>query len=160
MSIFTPTNQVKLTNVAVVRLKKAGKRFEIACYKNKVMSWRNKVWVSNLVLPILTSPFLVNYGQFFFLPRIHHWIFYLFIYQRKRYWWSPSNPHSFHKCIQGASSQKRGLNASIWNSWAIRNLFTGSENFTVFIVYFYSIFSPFQQLERTLSFSQQGVVEE
>ncbi|CAH3181840.1 unnamed protein product [Porites evermanni] len=43
MSIFTPTNQVKLTNVAVVRLKKAGKRFEIACYKNKVMSWRNKV---------------------------------------------------------------------------------------------------------------------
>jgi len=34
---------VKLTNVAVVRLKKAGKRFEIACYKNKVMSWRNKV---------------------------------------------------------------------------------------------------------------------
>ncbi|XP_031558266.1 ribosome maturation protein SBDS-like [Actinia tenebrosa] len=43
MSIFTPTNQVKLTNVAVVRLKKCGKRFEIACYKNKVMSWRNKV---------------------------------------------------------------------------------------------------------------------
>lgn len=43
MSIFTPTNQVKLTNVAVVRLKKSGKRFEIACYKNKVMSWRNKV---------------------------------------------------------------------------------------------------------------------
>lgn len=42
-AIFTPTNQVKLTNVAVVRLKKAGKRFEIACYKNKVMSWRNKV---------------------------------------------------------------------------------------------------------------------
>ena len=43
MSIFTPTNQVKLTNVAVVRLKRKGKRFEIACYKNKVMSWRNKV---------------------------------------------------------------------------------------------------------------------
>jgi len=42
MSIFTPTNQVRLTNVAVVRMKKAGKRFEIACYKNKVMSWRNK----------------------------------------------------------------------------------------------------------------------
>ncbi|XP_020914822.1 ribosome maturation protein SBDS-like [Exaiptasia diaphana] len=43
MSIFTPTNQVKLTNVAVVRLKSCGKRFEIACYKNKVMSWRNNV---------------------------------------------------------------------------------------------------------------------
>uniref|UniRef100_A0A9J7XRJ6 SBDS ribosome maturation factor n=1 Tax=Cyprinus carpio carpio TaxID=630221 RepID=A0A9J7XRJ6_CYPCA len=41
MSIFTPTNQIRLTNVAVVRMKKAGKRFEIACYKNKVMSWRS-----------------------------------------------------------------------------------------------------------------------
>lgn len=41
MSIFTPTNQIRLTNVAVVRMKKGGKRFEIACYKNKVMSWRS-----------------------------------------------------------------------------------------------------------------------
>jgi len=41
--IFTPTNQIRLTNVAVVRMKKGGKRFEIACYKNKVISWRNKV---------------------------------------------------------------------------------------------------------------------
>ncbi|ODM97696.1 Ribosome maturation protein SBDS [Orchesella cincta] len=41
--IFTPTNQIRLTNVAIVRLKKGGKRFEIACYKNKVISWRNKV---------------------------------------------------------------------------------------------------------------------
>lgn len=41
--IFTPTNQIRLTNVAVVRIKKGGKRFEIACYKNKVVSWRNKV---------------------------------------------------------------------------------------------------------------------
>ena len=38
--INTPTNQKLLTNVAVVRMKKAGKRFEIACYKNKVVSWR------------------------------------------------------------------------------------------------------------------------
>ena len=29
-----------MTNIAVVRLKKAGKRFEIACYKNKVLDWR------------------------------------------------------------------------------------------------------------------------
>ncbi|XP_022255321.1 ribosome maturation protein SBDS-like [Limulus polyphemus] len=43
MSIFTPTNQIRLTNVAVVRMKKGGKRFEIACYKNKVLSWRNNV---------------------------------------------------------------------------------------------------------------------
>lgn len=41
--IFTPTNQIRLTNVAIVRLKKGGKRFEIACYRNKVLSWRNKV---------------------------------------------------------------------------------------------------------------------
>lgn len=41
--IFTPTNQIRLTNIAVVRVKKGGKRFEIACYKNKVLSWRQKV---------------------------------------------------------------------------------------------------------------------
>lgn len=42
--IFTPTNQIRLTNVAVVRMKKGGKRFEIACYKNKVVSWRNGMY--------------------------------------------------------------------------------------------------------------------
>ncbi|EME27179.1 transcription factor isoform 2 [Galdieria sulphuraria] len=36
-----PVTQVRLTNVVVVRLKKHGKRFEIACYRNKVLSWRN-----------------------------------------------------------------------------------------------------------------------
>ncbi|KAF8357305.1 sbds-1 [Pristionchus pacificus] len=41
-NIKTPTNQKLLTNVAVVRLKKCGNRFEIACYKNKVVNWRNK----------------------------------------------------------------------------------------------------------------------
>uniref|UniRef100_A0AC35TQT7 Ribosome maturation protein SBDS n=1 Tax=Rhabditophanes sp. KR3021 TaxID=114890 RepID=A0AC35TQT7_9BILA len=41
--IQTPANQKLLTNVAVVRMKKCGKRFEIACYKNKVVNWRNKV---------------------------------------------------------------------------------------------------------------------
>lgn len=41
--IFTPTNQIRLTNVAVVRMKKDGKRFEIACYKNKVISWRKNI---------------------------------------------------------------------------------------------------------------------
>ena len=43
MSGFTPINQVRLTNVALVRLKRGGKRFEIACYKNKVVNWRNGV---------------------------------------------------------------------------------------------------------------------
>jgi len=42
-NIKTPTNQKLLTNVAVVRMKKCGKRFEIACYKNKVLSWREGV---------------------------------------------------------------------------------------------------------------------
>ncbi|CAG8563148.1 3815_t:CDS:10, partial [Acaulospora morrowiae] len=36
-------NQIKLTNVSIVRLRKGGKRFEIACYKNKVLEWRNGV---------------------------------------------------------------------------------------------------------------------
>lgn len=41
MPIQQPANQIKLTNVSIVRLKKAGKRFEIACYKNKVLDWRS-----------------------------------------------------------------------------------------------------------------------
>lgn len=44
MSLMTlPINQVRLTNVAYVRLVKKGKRFEIACYRNKVVNWRNKI---------------------------------------------------------------------------------------------------------------------
>ena len=43
MSGFTPINQKRHTNIAIVRLKRAGKRFEIACYKNKVVNWRNGV---------------------------------------------------------------------------------------------------------------------
>ena len=43
MTIFTPINQVKLTNVSVVRLKKQGKRFEVACYKNKILDWKNNL---------------------------------------------------------------------------------------------------------------------
>ena len=44
--ITTPSNQARLTNVAVVRLKRGGKRFEIACYPNKVKSWREGMYVS------------------------------------------------------------------------------------------------------------------
>lgn len=43
MVINQPSNLIKLTNVSVVRLKKEGKRFEIACYKNKVVEWRNGI---------------------------------------------------------------------------------------------------------------------
>lgn len=35
-----PIGQKRLTNIALVRVKKYGLRFEVACYKNKVMSWR------------------------------------------------------------------------------------------------------------------------
>jgi len=42
-SLFTPVNQIRLTNVAIVRLKKGGKRFEIACYPNKVQQYRDKI---------------------------------------------------------------------------------------------------------------------
>lgn len=41
--ISQPSNQIKLTNVALVRLKKGKKRFELACYKNKVLEWRSGI---------------------------------------------------------------------------------------------------------------------
>ena len=37
-----PVGQKLLTNIAVVRLKKQNKKFELACYRNKVTDWRNK----------------------------------------------------------------------------------------------------------------------
>ncbi|KAI8975579.1 SBDS protein C-terminal domain-containing protein [Mycotypha africana] len=43
MVIKQPNTQIKLTNVSIVRLRKGGKRFELACYKNKVMEWRSNV---------------------------------------------------------------------------------------------------------------------
>lgn len=42
-TLVQPIGQKRLTNVAVVRLKKHGMRYEIACYKNKVLSWRSGV---------------------------------------------------------------------------------------------------------------------
>ena len=38
--INQPVGQIRLTNVAVVRMNKGGKRFEIACYRNKVVNYR------------------------------------------------------------------------------------------------------------------------
>lgn len=38
--------QKRLTNVAVVRMKKAGQRFEVACYRNKVQDWRSGMCVA------------------------------------------------------------------------------------------------------------------
>ncbi|CDO94937.1 unnamed protein product [Kluyveromyces dobzhanskii CBS 2104] len=41
--INQPSGQIKLTNVSMVKLKKAKKRFEVACYQNKVQDYRNGV---------------------------------------------------------------------------------------------------------------------
>ncbi|KAK3116762.1 hypothetical protein LTR53_002528 [Teratosphaeriaceae sp. CCFEE 6253] len=38
--INQPSNQIRLTNVSLVRMKKGKKRYEIACYKNTVTSFR------------------------------------------------------------------------------------------------------------------------
>ncbi|KAH8728157.1 SBDS protein C-terminal domain-containing protein [Phaeosphaeriaceae sp. PMI808] len=43
VGINQPSNQIKLTNVSLVRIKKGKKRFEIACYKNKVLEYRNRI---------------------------------------------------------------------------------------------------------------------
>lgn len=41
--MFLPTNQVRLTNVAVVRMQRHGKRFEVACYRNKILNYRQGI---------------------------------------------------------------------------------------------------------------------
>lgn len=60
--IKTPTNQKLLTNVAIVRIKKCGKRFEIACYKNKVLNWRNKT-EKNIDEVLQTQNIFVNVAK-------------------------------------------------------------------------------------------------
>lgn len=43
MALKQPVGQKRLTNIAIVRYKAKGKRFEIACYKNKVLNWREGI---------------------------------------------------------------------------------------------------------------------
>lgn len=43
MQIATPVNQVRLTNVTVVRMNHHGFRFEVACYKNKILNYRQGI---------------------------------------------------------------------------------------------------------------------
>ncbi|GMI30532.1 hypothetical protein TrRE_jg79, partial [Triparma retinervis] len=45
-AIKTPTNQVRLTNVNIVKLQTHGHRFEIACYPSKVVNFREGVETS------------------------------------------------------------------------------------------------------------------
>ncbi|KAI8090308.1 SBDS protein C-terminal domain-containing protein [Gilbertella persicaria] len=64
MVIQRPNTQIKLTNVSIVRLRKGGKRFELACYKNKVMEWRSNVETDlDEVLQIHNVFFNVSKGQ-------------------------------------------------------------------------------------------------
>jgi ribosome maturation protein SDO1 len=43
VGINQPSNQIKLTNVSLVRIKRGKKRFEIPCYKNKVLEYRSGI---------------------------------------------------------------------------------------------------------------------
>ena len=43
MPRLQPVGIKKLTNICIVRLKRNGKRFEVAAYRNTVVAWRNKV---------------------------------------------------------------------------------------------------------------------
>lgn len=64
MSLFQPSNQIKLTNVSIVRLKKGGQRFELACYPNKVLEWRNRITKDLNEVLQSRQPFLnVSKGQ-------------------------------------------------------------------------------------------------
>jgi len=53
--IQKPLTQKRLTNVAIVKYKTHGKRFEIAAYKNKVLNWREGIEKDlNEVLQVIT----------------------------------------------------------------------------------------------------------
>jgi ribosome maturation protein SDO1 len=43
LTLAPPAGQKRLTNIAVVRFKTQGLRFEVACYRNTVVAWRNKM---------------------------------------------------------------------------------------------------------------------
>jgi hypothetical protein len=56
--LFQPIGQVKFTNVAFVKYKKQGKRFEVTCYRNKVVNWRNKVETD--IDEVLQAPYVFS----------------------------------------------------------------------------------------------------
>ena len=71
MSRHQPVGQVRFTNVAVVRLKRGGKRFEVAAYRNKVMNWRNKIETDlDEVLQIVSVFHNVGKGELAPMPDI------------------------------------------------------------------------------------------
>ncbi|KAL3791141.1 hypothetical protein HJC23_000561 [Cyclotella cryptica] len=63
--INQPVNQVRLTNVAVVRLSRGGNRFEVACYRNKIVNYRQGTETDlSEVLQTTTVFTNVSKGQF------------------------------------------------------------------------------------------------
>ena len=63
--ITQPVNQVRLTNVAVVRLSRHGNRFEVACYRNKIVNYRQGTETDlSEVLQTTTVFTNVSKGQF------------------------------------------------------------------------------------------------
>lgn len=65
--VITPTNQVRLTNVSVVRLNRAGKRFELACYKNKIVNYRQGI-ETDLTEVLQTTRIFTNVSKGEFAP--------------------------------------------------------------------------------------------
>ena len=61
MSRHQPLGQVKLTSVSVIRLKKGGKRFELACYKNKISDYRDGLDTVDNIL--LTNQIFINVSK-------------------------------------------------------------------------------------------------
>ncbi|KAK2792141.1 hypothetical protein FQN52_003909 [Onygenales sp. PD_12] len=64
VGITQPSNQIKFTNVSLVRLRKGKKRFELACYKNKLLEYRSGTETDlDNVLQIPTVFLSVSKGQ-------------------------------------------------------------------------------------------------
>lgn len=75
--IFQPVGQVRFTNVAFVKYKKGGKRFEVTAYRNKVVNWRNKVETD--IDEVLQAPYVFSNAskvrgvlRFLIPPLPHH----------------------------------------------------------------------------------------
>ena len=61
--------QKRLTNIAVVRIRRHGKRFEVACYKNKVANWRAGV-ETDLDEVLQTTAVFSNVGRGVLAPEV------------------------------------------------------------------------------------------
>jgi len=65
--ITQPVNQVRLTNVAVVRINFHGKRFEVACYRNKILNYRQGI-ETDLSEVLQTDRVFTNVSKGLFAP--------------------------------------------------------------------------------------------